>query len=232
MINLNQFEAIIWAKHNTHQPWSKILTMITLVWRMQMRQSWRKQLAKSLNQTNITNVNMYPLRQANWSDIWKHTMETNQTNAIYVTMHRVMQAIWGHVWKHIVEKSQTNANNVTLHLLMQAIFGDTWKRTLEKSRTNATNVILHPFGQVVWGHIWKRTVEKKTNKCGQCDYDKKSDEGSNSVRMRHENSGASTVVKTRRSKLKIVAVSFFLIPILGANKIGNFSGLWKPITMV
>ena len=28
-----------------------------------------------------------------------------------------------------------------------------------------------------------------------CTYDKKSDEGSNSVRMRHENSGASTVVE-------------------------------------
>ena len=40
------------------------------------------------------------------------------------------------------------------------------------------------------------------------------------------------LIQWRRSKLKIVAVSFFLTPILVANKIGNLSGLWKPITMV
>ena len=42
MINFNQFETTIWAKHNTQWQWSKILKMMNLVWMMQMWKSWRK----------------------------------------------------------------------------------------------------------------------------------------------------------------------------------------------
>ena len=52
------------------------------------------------------------------------------------------------------------------------------------------------------------------------------------LNQRWNNHVGPTLIQWRRSELKIVAVSFFLTPILGANKIGNLSGLWKPITMV
>ena len=118
MINLNQFEATFWEKHYTYGQWSKIWNIMTVRWRMQMWQSWRKQLAMSLNQTNVTNL----------------------------TMHLLSQAIWGHIWKYTVEKSQTSAANVTLPLLGQMIWRGFWKRTVEKRQTNAINITVHLFG--------------------------------------------------------------------------------------
>ena len=104
--------------------------------------------------TNATSVNIPPLRQANWGNIWKYTPEKNQTNATSVTMHPIMQAHWGHIWKRTVEKSQWNVVSATMHPLGQAIWGHISKHTMEKSHTNANNVTLHPLGQAIWGHIW------------------------------------------------------------------------------
>ena len=53
MMNLTQFEATIWAKHNTQWRSNKWEIL-----RMKMKKSQRKRLTMSLNQTNATNVAM------------------------------------------------------------------------------------------------------------------------------------------------------------------------------
>ena len=58
MINLIQFEATIWARHNTLWKWRKILKILTLVWVMEMWKCGRKMLAMSLSHINATNVTM------------------------------------------------------------------------------------------------------------------------------------------------------------------------------
>ena len=53
------------------------------------------------------------------------------------------------------------------------------------------NVIIKQNSEISWLDIWKKAESRSV----ETTYDKKSDEGSNSVRMRHENSGASKVVQ-------------------------------------
>ena len=154
IISLTQFEATFWAKHNTYWQWNKIWKIMTLIWRMQMWRFWRKQLAMSLNQANVTNVTIHLLIRAIWGHIWKCTVEKSQTSATNVTMHPLRQAIWGLIWKCTVEKSPTSATSVALHSVKQAIWGGIWKRIVAKSFTNATNVAMHPLRQDIWGLIW------------------------------------------------------------------------------
>ena len=59
---------------------------------------------------------MHPLRQANWGDIWKNTVEKRQTNATNVIMHPLSQAIWRDIWKYTVEK-------INDELMMMMIMG-------------------------------------------------------------------------------------------------------------
>ena len=120
-IDLTQFGVTIWAKHNTHWQWNKLLKIMTLVWGMQMWKSWGKIMTMSLIQTHATNVTKHPQTQVIWGDIWKRTVEKSQTNATSVIMYPPMKAIWGHVWKPTMEKSQTNAASVIMHNLRQKI---------------------------------------------------------------------------------------------------------------
>ena len=87
------------AKHNTQGQWSKILTIVTLAWRMQMWKSWRKILTMSCRD------------------------KKSHINATSATLHLLIQAVWGDIWKRTVEKSRTTATNVTLPLIGHTCWG-------------------------------------------------------------------------------------------------------------
>ena len=89
IINLPQFEATNWPKHN--RQWTKLLKIMALVWQMQIWIFLEERL------TNATNVTLHLLRQAIWGHIWNYTVGKSQTNVTSVTLHPHWQAIWGYI---------------------------------------------------------------------------------------------------------------------------------------
>ena len=90
-------------------------------------------------------------------------------NVTSVNMLPIRQAIWGDIWKHKVKKSQTNATSQYISSQLCNL-RNTFENTLEKNQTNVTNVALHPFLHIIWGCIWRHTVEKSQTKCNHCDF--------------------------------------------------------------
>ena len=103
MINLIQFEATIWARHNTLWKWRKILKILTLVWMVQMWKSGRKILTMSLSHINATNAAIHLPKKVIWILILNSTMEKRQINATNVTMPRLRQVNWKNIWKCTVD---------------------------------------------------------------------------------------------------------------------------------
>ena len=56
-------------------------------------------------QINATNVTMPRLRQVNWKNIWKCTVEKSQINAANLTLHVPSHSIWEELKIHREEKS-------------------------------------------------------------------------------------------------------------------------------
>ena len=83
--NFTQFAATICAEHWTPWQWSKIVKMMTLVWRMQV---WK------ISQINATSATLHLLIKAIWEHIWKRTVEKSQTNATTVTTRWVSPQVW------------------------------------------------------------------------------------------------------------------------------------------
>ena len=100
-IDLTQFGATIWAKHNTHWEWNKLLNIMTLVWRT--GKSLRKRLTMSLSQKNATNVSMHLLGQTFWGCIWKRTVHNAQfVQYLYLATEQAGTYLKsGPVWHHL-----------------------------------------------------------------------------------------------------------------------------------
>ena len=112
---------------------------------------------------NVIQVKSTPIKRCKWES---KQMEISQTSATNVNMHPLGQAIWGDIWKHTLEKTQTDATNATSSEagdLRRQLKTHSWEKWYKCNICDFASAHVSNLRT----HLETHTGEK-SNKCNQC----------------------------------------------------------------
>ena len=177
MINLTQFQARIWTKHNTQWKWRKILKIMIWFWRMQMLKSLRKYWfvlksqkcdqckyayfhrghlrnhLKTHSREKSNKCNQCNFASSNASALRTHlkTHSGEKTNKCNQCDYASVQK--GDLRRHLNSHNGEKSNKCYQCDYSSSEASNLRKQTVEKRRKNATNANMHRFRKVIWWYI-------------------------------------------------------------------------------